>query len=343
MAENTKIEWCDHTFNPWIGCTKVSAGCSNCYAERQDGHRKWTPEGWGKGKPRRRTSEANWKKPLAWNRKAEEAGVRLQVFCASLADVFDPEVSDKWREDLFTLIADTPHLDWLLLTKRPEEIERFMDDACWPETGCPMFGVDGELFENIWLGVSVESQEQANERIPILLQAPARVRFLSCEPLLGPLSLWCINDGSWYDCEGADCYDCLKGTAFWSNDDHGIGGGPVIDWVIVGGESGPGARPMHPDWVRSLRGQCADAGVPFLFKQWGEWVPWEHFGGMQYASQIMGDSSTMRWENFDNDAHFCELDQPSSCGMWEVHAEKVGKKKAGNHLDGKQHLEFPKP
>lgn len=302
-----------YTFNPWIGCTKVSAGCKNCYAERQDHHRKWTPQGWGAGQLRRRTSASNWKQPLKWNREAGRLGVRYRVFCASLADVFDPEVPDEWRDDLFHLIAETPHLNWLLLTKRPEEVMPFL----W------RMGDDkpAALPKNAWLGVSVEDQEQANIRIPVLLQIPASLRFLSCEPLLGPIDLWCIQDGSWHDCEGADYYDALKGSSFWSNGDYGIGGGPVVDWVIVGGESGPKARTMHLDWVRSLRDQCARAGTPFLFKQWGKYC----------RPDQAPEDTFVAWDAIHNAAG-----NPDLCKPWPF-----GKKASGNYLDYEQHLEFP--
>lgn len=239
MGENSKIEWCDHTFNPWIGCTKVSPACVNCYAETYT-RRVGGPE-WGKGKPRRRTTDANWRKPFAWNRKAEGAAVRPKVFCSSLADVFDAEVPAEWRKDLWSLIAMTPNLDWLLLTKRPENIARMLPGG-W-----------GDGWANVWLGTTVENQAQANRRVPVLLAADAAKHFLSCEPLLGSLDLGRVLENlppnywfTWLD---------------------------LLDWVICGGESGPGARPIDPDWVRSLRDQCRETDVPFLFKQWGEWHP----------------------------------------------------------------------
>ena len=236
--ENSNIEWTDHTFNPWMGCTKVSDGCKNCYAEtlmdKRYGKVKWGPQG-----QRVRTSAANWKKPLKWDREAAAAGKRARVFCASLADVFEDKPDqrdemDKWRTELFQLIQDTPNLDWLLLTKRPENVMEMVGNVPW------YYGLP-----NVWIGTSVENQEQADKRIPALVSIPAAVRFLSMEPLLGPIDL---------DLSGSN---------------YGIHG---IDWVIVGGESGPNARPMHPDWARGIRNQCQEAGVPFFFKQWGEWA-----------------------------------------------------------------------
>jgi protein gp37 len=234
MGENTKISWTDHTFNPWIGCTKVSEGCQFCYAERQNRFYGWVDQ-WGPAGTRKRTSAANWQKPLAWNRAAEREGVRRRVFCASLADVFEdaPELSD-WRADLFDLIEKTPALDWLLLTKRPENVL-----SMWDYDDIRFHG------QNIWIGTSTENQERANERIPELVQIPARVRFLSIEPMLGPVDIAAAMPEA----------------------------GHMINWVICGGESGPHARPLHPGWVTDLRDQCNQTGIAFHFKQWGEWLP----------------------------------------------------------------------
>jgi protein gp37 len=254
MAENSKIEWCDHTWNPWWGCTKVSAGCAHCYADTL-AHR-YGFDIWGRNKGRRMMSENYWKQPLAWDRKAAKDGVRRRVFCASMADVFEGEetMAEEAREPvkaarlrLFNLIMDTPHLDWLLLTKRPENIAAMLPLG-W-----------GEGWANVWLGTSVEDQAAADKRIPHLLSVPARVRFLSCEPLLGPVDLDSEEIG------GLHAPGCGDPTCTCGN--------RGIDWVIVGGESGGGARPMHPEWARSLRDQCTSAGVAFHFKQWGEYTP----------------------------------------------------------------------
>jgi protein gp37 len=249
MAENSGIEWTDHTFNPWIGCTKVSPACDFCYAEalniRFEGGKNWGPKS-----PRRRTK--SWSGPRKWNRLAGEAGIRQRVFCASLADVFDnhPTVEQAWRDDLWALIRETPNLDWLLLTKRPQFIKKMLPKD-WGEEG----------YSNVWLGTTVENQKYADHRIPHLLSNPAKVHFLSCEPLLGPVDLRGLKT----DPGGVYKLDALTGT---------FGGGPglsspsKINWVITGGESGPEFRSADPDWFRGLRDQCANAGVPFLFKQW---------------------------------------------------------------------------
>lgn len=278
MGENTKIEWASHTFNAWIGCTRVSQGCVNCYAEDMMDKRYGRVK-WGPGQPRSRTSAANWKKPLRWNKEAALSGTRPRVFCSSLADVFDPEVDQAWRDDLWPLMEQTPNLDWLILTKRPQHISHFVPYEWmekWPS--------------NVWLGVSVENQQAADERIPLLLQFPAPVRFLSCEPLVDSVDLEFEVDG----------VPVLDG----------------IDWVIVGGESGPNARPMHPEWATSILQSCTAFDVPFLFKQWGEWAPVEKG---QPGDTIL----------------FTEIDANPQ------YVSKVGKKKAGRTLDGATFDEFP--
>ncbi len=309
--ENSKIEWTNHTFNPWIGCTKVSDGCKNCYAESLMGKRLKRVK-WGVTGTRVRTSEAYWKQPIKWNRKAEKSGKRAKVFCASLADVFEdkldqPEMNE-WRDGLFALIDATPHLDWLLLTKRPENIKRL-----WP------FGwYDYSMsWDNIWIGTSVENQEQADKRIPELLKIPARVRFLSIEPLLEKVLLD-NGETSWLACNGTnmsgieEIHECCESYAIIGEHFRGI------DWVIVGGESGPNARPMDPDWARGIRDQCEDASVPFFFKQWGEFRP----------------------NSFPDIADGPPFLHRFSDGL-EHGFVKVGKQKAGRLLDGREWSEFP--
>lgn len=237
MAKNSHIEWTHHTFNPWWGCTKVSPACDNCYAEqwaKRMGHQIW-----GAGSPRRFFSDKHWKDPLVWNEEAASEGQRKRVFCASMADVFERRQDlAQPRQRLWELIKQTPWLDWLLLTKRPQNIASMVPwKEQWPG--------------NVWLGTTVENQSWAEKRLPLLLQHSAKVRFLSCEPLLGPINL-----------------------AKWVSPSklH------PINWVIAGGESGHHARPMHPDWVTSLRDQCKAADIFFHFKQWGHWVPIELAG-----------------------------------------------------------------
>ena len=334
MAENSKIEWCDHTFNPWIGCTKVSDGCKNCYAERDMDIRRGRAK-WGPGNPRSRTSEKYWKDPIKWNKKAKAAGRRDKVFCASLADVFDPEVPEQWRADLFGLILDTPHLDWLLLTKRPEYAQEMMDHACYTICGN---AICGTWPDNIWLGVSVEDQEAADKRIRVLLEIDAAVHFLSAEPLLGPLDLSPYHIG-WLRCP--DCgeardpgHEFPLGSTDYCTDCDNYDPLPIdglhLHWVIVGGESGPGARPMRPDWARSLRDQCQAAGIPFFFKQWGAWAP------ESVANSVKAARSAI-YADVDGST------RPAATGARgdSVTMQRVGKKAAGRMLDGREWNEFP--
>ena len=377
MAENSAISWTDHTFNPWVGCQKVSAGCLNCYAETLM-DRRWGKVKWGPGGTRVVTSEANWRQPLKWNRQAEETGGRLRVFCASLADVFEdrPELMEP-RRRLFDLIQETPNLDWLLLTKRPQNIQRMIwetmdseqttkwerqllgkmlldpwriEGELWRMASHELFGRHRAIYEailavrnsgavvdvvtvgdeldrsgilddsgghgyllellmgapvahdewlhNVWLGTSVENQEQADKRIPELLKVPAVVRFISAEPLLGPVSFrW----AKWAPLVNSGHLDGLDG----------------IHWVIAGGESGPHARPMRPDWARSLRDQCQAASVPFHFKQWGEWAPL-------------------------NEKELCMNIYPTTI-IDSAFISRVGKKRAGRLLDGREWNDSPDP
>lgn len=249
MAENSAIQWTDHTFNPWIGCAKVSPGCKHCYAETLMDTRYGRVE-WGVHGTRVRTSPGNWRKPLRWNRQAEESGTRARVFCASLADVFeDRDELEPWREDLLDLIYVTPSLDWQLLTKRPENVMEMV--------GHERMAV---LANNLWIGTSVENQEYADLRIPELLKIPAAVRFLSCEPLLGPVDLARI--GEHVGRFGTEPLSALEEIV-------GLVERPRLDWVIIGGESGPGARPCDVGWIRSLVRQCQEASVPAFVKQLG--------------------------------------------------------------------------
>lgn len=396
MAENSKIEWTDHTFNPWIGCTKVSPGCAHCYAETLMDVRYGRVK-WGKGQPRLRTSAANWKKPLSWNRLAYSfaqcevcgwrgdrsvkkrstdsvihcpqcdtrgslrGGPRPRIFCSSLADWLDEEVPVEWLADLLGLIHATPHLDWLLLTKRPQNFRSRINSAfmavandrhdadllnwisAWSvEEGCE----EGELDvppSNVWIGTTVEDQERANQRIPWLLDIPARVRFLSCEPLLGPVDL---TDVRLIEQKTPNhprvTVNALTGQV--SGPDEII---ERVHWVICGGESGPGARPMHPDWARSLRDQCQAAQVPFLFKQWGDWV-----GGQRdpRKGKVILQDGTIFWTNPGHKpVHHWDNAQPF--GACSARVGKASRKierldnttlETNNRLlDGREWNEFP--
>jgi protein gp37 len=249
MGKNSHIEWTHHTFNPWWGCHKVSPACDNCYAElwaKRMGHRLW-----GTDSPRRFFGDFHWREPLKWNEEARTSGMRQRVFCASMADVFEHRADlNSQRARLWEIIDNTPNLDWLLLTKRPQNIARIAPwGRNWPQ--------------NVWLGTTVENQSLAEKRLPFLLRSPAIVRFLSCEPLLGALDL-----REWF-----------RRAGFYS-----------IDWIIAGGESGAASRPMHPDWITSLLHQCNDFAVPFHFKQWGQWVPVQQIQGPVKTSLIELDN-----------------------------------------------------
>lgn len=302
MAENSNISWTDHTFNPWTGCTKISAGCAACYAAELS--ERFGRGEYKRGVPRKRTSAANWKQPLKWNKTviceycgqanshSERCPIHVEgtvlklrrprVFF-SLADPFDDEVPIEWLADFLKLIHDTPNLDWLLLTKRPENWTARMvsvrDDLNlhlearefalrWIE-----HGKEG-IPHNVWLGVTAENQEMADKRIPELLKIPATVRFLSCEPLLSKIDLerstvavpsgehcpHCKEEITMNIFGGyCECSCCVEGPEPCLT--------PKIDWVIAGGESGPKRREMKLEWMTSLWQQCAGAGIPFFCKQ----------------------------------------------------------------------------
>jgi protein gp37 len=297
MSANTKIEWCDHTQNFWEGCQKAGIGCDGCYAEARNARfGGGVAVNWGPGAPRRRTSEANWRKPLVWNANHAtffaEHGRRQRVFCSSLSDWADNAVPDEWRLDAAKVILATPDLDWLLLTKRIGNAAKMLA-AMFPN-GMPT---------NVWIGATIVNQEEADRDITKLLAVPAVKHFLSMEPLLGPVDLsrvWVPNG-------------ILRNM---------VAAITKLDWVIAGGESGIEARPSHPNWYRSLRDQCKAAGVPFLFKQWGEWSPeYQPHKGM---CVVMVDGEVLTPPN-------C-LSRPSEDGEIMV---KVGKKAAGRHLDGR--------
>lgn len=247
MSEKTKIQWCDHTFNPWIGCTKVSPGCTMCYAEVSTPSRVRGIE-WGAGKTRQRTSPANWKEPLRWNKAAAGKAIRPRVFCASLSDWLDDEVPIEWLADLIRLIYDTPHLDWLLLTKRPENFFSRMR-AAW-DVGVDHGAADAWLWNwmmsktapaNVWIGTTAEDQLRADQRLPELIKIPAVVRFVSVEPMLGVID-------------------------FTSHFLRARGG---LHWAIFGGESGRNARHCDVGWIRSAGTQCRIYHVAPFVKQLG--------------------------------------------------------------------------
>ena len=260
MSENSNIAWTDHTFNPWIGCTRVSPGCAHCYAETLMDHRYGRVK-WGKGQERSRTSEANWKLPLKWNRyPIRSTGYearRPRVFCASLADWLDAEVPIEWLADLLSLIYATPNLDWLLLTKRPENWSTRLYAALHvmavsdARSMVLRWVADHRPPQNVWIGVTAEDQQRADERIPKLIEIPTKVRFLSCEPLLGAVEIEEYLE------------DMLDGG-------YVLGSAP-IHWVITGCESHgkkAGRNAEHyAEHARSIIEQCRSAGVLTFNKQ----------------------------------------------------------------------------
>jgi protein gp37 len=259
MAETTSIAWTDHTWSPWEGCTKISPACDHCYAARMNG---WLKAGsnWGPGAPRLEYSDEHWKKPGRWAAKALRDGTRPKVF-PSVCDPFDNEVDPAWRARFFALIAGTPNLTWQLLTKRIGNVAKMLEAPGMQKCGLP---------DNVWLGATVVNQEEADRDIPKLLAVPARVRFLSVEPMLGPIDFY-----------------RMSGSLL-----HGL------NWVIGGFESGPHARPGHITWARQLRDQCANAGVAWHWKQHGEWAPalsgmWFYplEGGPQFQPRAAGQDT----------------------------------------------------
>lgn len=324
MSDNTKIEWADATLNYVNGCTVTSPGCTNCYAMRSGSRNLPHHPSTGLTKPTKaghvwtgevRQNEAALLQALKWRKPR-------RIFWNAHGDLFHPSVPDEWIDRQFAVMALTPQHTHMVLTKRSERMRRYFN-GIGPRKPVRAWMMANDQIEtqppfplpNVWLGVSVEDQTRADERIPDLLATPAAVRFLSCEPLLGPIDLsrrtfpeshyenW-LNGTAWDDVNGDLTYDIWQA-------EHG----PKIDWVIVGGESGPNARPMHPDWARSLRDQCAAAGVAFHFKQWGEWK----------AAPEIDDAGGASFHKFPD-------------GLW---MQRIGKKEAGRLLDGVTHDGVP--
>lgn len=331
MAENSKIEWCDHTASPWHGCSKVSAGCDNCYAAAMSGRNPGVLGVWGDDGVRVK-SKSFVSNLRLWNKQAAKDGRNVKVF-PSLCDPFEdrPELIP-WREEMFQVVDECPNVILLLLTKRPENIRKMWPSIGWPESGVP--GTLGRhlRLENVWLLTSVENQEQADKRIYELLKCRdlSPVLGLSCEPLLGPVDLT------------VGVKDYINGLNVYSKPTLPKNYLDELDWIIVGGESGPNARPIHPDWARSLRDQCRTASVPFFFKQWGEWAPAaREYGIVGHVMPDTGETSDGTkacWIGWDGTTKFPsanDLDEPVMA------IAKVGKKRAGRILDGREWNEVP--
>jgi protein gp37 len=334
-----------YTFNPVIGCTEVSPGCLLCYAREldakrfsktMDGGSKASPvKHWGKGAPRHITSDDYWTAPKKWDKEAEQTGVRRKVFCGSLCDWADVEIHNEIRERLFTLIYETPHLDWLLLSKRHGDTWDYVSKCLW---------LINDPMPNVRFGFTVENQDFADARIPILcrLKEVGYPTFLSIEPMLSDVDL-----SEWvHQCEVCGgkpmtqgCLACA-GTGIINDG---------IDWVINGFESGDDVklgnkilvpRPGHPYWSRNLRDDCIDAKLAFFFKQWGEWAPVgpliENVGRTfeNPVKLVCSSGASLDWTPDTSADKVASMIEP-----WLM--ERVGKHKAGNQLDGRQWLEFP--
>lgn len=356
----TSIEWTDETWNPVRGCTRVSEGCRNCYAEIMAA-RFSDPGQWGEGLADRVTlpngaKDHRWtgvvemapqhvlEKPFSWRKPR-------MVFVNSTSDLFHESLSFEDIDKVFAVMALTPRHTYQVLTKRPDRMREYTKRrtarARHPAMGyAALMSMTGRWntpalnllewpLQHVWMGVSVEDQATADARIPHLLGASAAIRFISAEPLLGPV---CLDELQRRADIPGDEYSALHCDVDVADDDWG---GATLDWVIVGGESGPGARPMHPDWARSLRDQCQAAGVPFFFKQWGAWLPWEwgtspnleaQNGDWRDANTLpdLNDTDVMkRWD----DRHIYEAES--------VLYEAVGKKRSGRLLDGCTHDAMP--
>lgn len=317
--ENSKIEWTAHhlpdgtvvpgyTANFWWGCTHKSTGCIHCYAETWS--KRMGKNLWGPTAPRERMKSI-WKKLPQWNKEAAEKGYRPKVFTQSMSDLFeDHPMLPAWRQEALELMEQCTNLDFLALTKRPENI---MDMVPLPwHTNWP---------KHIWAGTSTENQETADERVPYLLNVPAAVRFLSCEPLLGPLDL----RGFQYP-YSSNNPGLTMGHDWLTHEEKEDYGEKRLHWIIAGGESGHKARPMHPAWVRELRDQCVKTGVAFHFKQWGEWIPSSHATPAMPSGHMAWPWATGKMENLSGDTTMMLC---------------VGKNVTGRLLDGRTWDEFP--
>jgi len=368
MGTKTGISWTDATWNPIRGCSRVSEGCRNCYAE----HIAYRFS--GAGKPFEGLVQLDMHKSgmivrvPKWNGKIKFVEEHLldplkwkkprRIFVNSMSDLFHENVTDEMRDKIFAVMALCPQHTFQVLTKRPERMLEYLKDndrytarrvfdaaeAIDPENG---YRFDVDIYwplSNVHLGVSVEDQKTADARIPLLLQTPAAVRFISAEPLLEPVDLTELVVNR----DGASL------NALRANDVPPGDLATVLDWVIVGGESGPGARPMHPDWARSLRDQCKAAGVPFFFKQWGEWLPgqndrYPHFEDTRFVAHHQDESWGLKESRPSGYVMWDEQGvlHPGGSRSYENHfpvhrwATRVGTKAAGCLLDGVEHHEFP--
>jgi protein gp37 len=349
-VSKTSIEWTEQTWNPVVGCSIVSPGCTNCYAMKMAAR----IEAMG-NQPRYAGTTKNVNGNAVWTGKlamvpdsAFLAPLRRKkpttYFVNSMGDLFHEDCPDEWIDRVFAVMALAPQHTFQVLTKRAERMRQWFDGDRADRVGLAMLAIVDRIphghrrlpwpLSNVWLGVSTERQQEADERIPLLLQTPAAVRFISAEPLLGPIDLTMIHGRHWALTQHMNA---LSGTANPSLE--GVAPKANLDWVIVGGESGAGARPMHPDWARGLRDQCAAASVPFFFKQWGEWE-WFYdrekndpdWRNLPDVDNQMGRGAT-RWHNLAGGIGFH--------GDRLVAMRNVGKKLAGRSLDGAEYSGLP--
>lgn len=334
MASNSKIEWTGHTWNPLAGCTRASEGCDHCYAfvmtkrlvaMGQQNYMGLTGNGHFNGVVRTLPTMLDVpmrrKKPTIY-------------FVNSMSDLFHKEVPDEFIDQVFAVMASCPQHTFQILTKRADRMAKYMCNpdrleniyAQWYSVSDQPPAAEAWPLPNVWLGVSVENQEQADKRIPHLLGVPARVRFLSCEPLLGPVDL-----SAWLPQE---CLDCDNYILIHREEGTVVHDDSPIHWVICGGESGHGARPMHPEWARSLMTQCYAAGVPFFFKQWGEWLDQDCMTNEQYGMIAELDPQAI--------GGVADFKRPSYLfPTKDSLVYRIGKKAAGRLLDGVEYSEFP--
>lgn len=347
MGDKTGIEWADATWNPVRGCTKVSAGCDNCYAMTV-AHRFSGPGQPYEGLTRLIGGRGQWNGRIMLVEKVLDQPLRWQkprrIFVNSMSDLFHPIVPDEFIDRVFAVMALCPRHTFQILTKRPGRMRDYCSESslpsriisaayrmdstagAWINADVHIGGMELLPFPNVWLGVSVEDQATANERIPLLLDTPARVRWLSCEPLLGPVGLDDLVDDK--GPMGEDHASCLECDVHPDDDPWS---GACIDWVVVGGESGPGSRPMHPDWARALRDQCQTAGIPFLFKQWGDHAE-------ACDSNIDQARESLFVETDGTDSTRWTIDRHSHS---TAHMVRIGKHKAGRTLDGETFDQYP--
>jgi protein gp37 len=346
VADHSAIEWTDATWNPTVGCSVLTPGCTNCYAMKMAARLEamGQPIYAGMTKPSKagavwtgKVELSNWGqviKPLSWKKPR-------RIFVNSMSDLFHESLPDEAIDKVFAVMALCPQHTFQVLTKRAERMARYLAPIArsgsnvYYRVVAQMRAMRTEFrftwpLPNVWLGVSAERQQEADERIPHLLSTPAAVRFVSAEPLLGPISFRWAKWDDWLDGSGQQ-----RETV-----DH-LDGARRLDWVIVGGESGPNARPMHPKWARDLRDECTEAGVAFFYKQTGEWLSIldrdRDDPDWRSASWVMKDQDTRNYR-------ICNLAGGQGFHGDRVHLMKrVGKKLAGRLLDGKEHNEFPNP